>query len=81
MNFTFRRPPFGAATTALPKKLACIFGHFHVLTSQSLLCMPTEATEENLGDIPNGSDIEFVELAVKIIAHKTTTEMHVHYIL
>ena len=46
-----------------------------------MLCMQTEATEENLGDIPNGPDIEFVELAVKIIAHKTTTEMHVHYIL
>ena len=81
MNFTFRRPPFGAATTALPKKQACIFGHFHFFASQGMLCMQTEATEENLGDIPNGADIEFVELAVKIIAHKTTTEMHVHYIL
>jgi len=36
---------------------------------------------EKLRNIPNGANIEFVELAVKVIAHKAATEMHVHHIL
>jgi hypothetical protein len=36
---------------------------------------------ERLRNIANGADIEFVELAVKVIAHKAATEMHVHHIL
>ena len=79
MNFAFRRPPFGAATTTLQKKQTCIFGHF--LASQRMLRKETKALKEKLGDIANGADIEFVELAVKVIAHKAATEMHVHHIL
>jgi len=46
-----------------------------------LLRKETKALKEKLGDIANGADIEFVELAVKVIAHKAATEMHVHHIL